>query len=332
VIRDRTIGVGLCLLLIALAGCGLLTGIDDLSKVGDMEDAATPPDEEIERPGQATPKRCDPNKPFGEPVRVQELWSADPDEDADARLTDDERTIYFQSTRETNDPKIHRVWVATRPNTNAEFGEPTLIELEPGVSYRDPAITPDGLTIFVQAGVEDSRIQFATRPDPGAYFFPPQDVPGLDLANEDERDPYLARDGRLLYTRMGPRGAEQPDIHVATGSVTDGYQSAGLARVNSTSWLERNPVLSADGRRIFFSSNRDSEPKWQRIWTAYRDDPTEVFGDPVPVTELAVPDGAHDYDAPTWLSVDGCVLYFASNRDSNRSGGPIHIFRAERRR
>lgn len=329
-IRDRTIGIGLCLVLIALAGCGLLTGIDDLAKVDDVEDAATPPDEAIDRPGQAPPKRCDPNKPFKEPIRVQELWSADPDEDADARLTDDERTIYFQSTRGT-DPRIHRVWVATRADTIAEFGEPTLIELEPGVSYRDPAITPDGLTIYVQSGVMDSRIQFATRPDPGAHFLPPQDVPGLDLANEDERDPFLARDGRLLYTRMGPRGEEQPDIHVATGNVTDGYQSTGLARVNSTS-LERNPVLSADGRRIFFSSDRDSEPKSQRIWTAYRDDPAGVFGDPVPVTELAVPDGAHDYDAPTWLSVDGCVLYFASNREANVWGGPIHIYRAERER
>lgn len=328
-IRGRTVG----LVPLALAGCGLLTGIDDLTKVDGVADAAAPPDDGIDPAEQARPKRCDPNKPFTKIVPVRELWSPDPHEDSDARLTDDERTIYFQSTRETEDPMVHRLWLATRPDPSAEFGEPTLIELTPGVNYRDPAITPDGLTIFVQMGTDDSRIQFATRPDPGAHFLPPQDVPGLDLADEDERDPFLTRDGRLLYTRMGPRGPdnEQPDIYVATGNLDEGFQSAGLARVNSPA-LERNPVLSADGRRIFFSSDRNTNKKWQRIWTAYRDDPTGVFGDPVPVSELTVPDGAHDYDAPTWVSVDGCVLYFASNRESNRVAGPIHIYRAERGR
>jgi len=331
VIRRRTVGVGPCLAPIVLAGCGLLTGIDELTKVDDVADAAPPPGngDGVE---QVRPKRCDPNKPFERIVPVEELWSPDPHEDADARLTEDERTIYFQSTRGTSDPMIHRVWVATRPDPSAKFGEPTLIELAPGVNYRDPSVTPDGLTIFVQAGVEDSRIQFATRPDPGAHFLPPQDVPGLDLANEDERDPFLTRDGRLLYTRMGPRDAVQPDLYVATGNVVDGFQSTGLARINSPTALDRNPVLSADGRRIFFSSDRDAAPGSQRIWTAYRDDPAGVFGDPVPVTELAVPDGAHDYDAPTWVSADGCVLYFASNRHSNAWAGPIHIYRAERGR
>jgi Tol biopolymer transport system component len=322
--RVRTVGAGLCLVAIALGGCGLLTGIDDLVNVPDPLDASTSSEASAPTPDAPTaPPRCDPEKPFETPTRVMDLSPEDGYEDGDARLSADERTVYFQSTRET-DPVLHRVWVSTRRDADASFEPPTLIELESGVSFYAPVVTPDGLTIVMQRGKEGSTLVFATRPDPGAQFLNLQNVRGTNAPGEDERDPFLASDGRLLFARVSAQGA---DVYIAAGSFKSGFAATALARINSTS-QERNPVLSADGRRLFFSSDRDSAAGTRRIFTATREDPTAPFGEPTQVSELAVPGGTHDYDAPTWISEDGCVLYLASNRGS--AAGQAHIFVARR--
>lgn len=329
--RVRTVGASLCPLALALVGCGLLTGIDDLANVPGFDASTTPSDSSSLPPDDTeAPARCDPNKPFGTPTRVTELSVDEEIEDSDARLSPDERTIYFQSTRET-DPKAHRIWVATRPDPDSKFETPTLIDLEPGTSFYDPVVTSDGLAIIVQRGNNGSKLQFSTRADPSAQFLPLQDVGGTDDPEQDERDPFLASDGRLLFTRMGPKGAPSPDLYIASGSINDGFTATALALVNTTS-LERNPVLSSDGLRLFFSSDRNGAAGTQRIFTASRDDPTAPFGEPTEVDELAVVDGIHDYDAPTWISPDGCVLYLASNREGSGAQGTTHIFVARRPR
>lgn len=75
----------------------------------------------------------------------------------------------------------------------------------------------------------------------------------------------------------------------------------------------RNPVLSADGREIFFSSEA-ATPGKLRIHRAERASPTAKFGTGTQVTELG---GTLSYEAPTWLSADGCYLLFTSDRSGD---------------
>lgn len=292
----------------------MITGIDDLTKV----DASLPiVDAGTVEPESGPPAgRCDPAKPFGPAARMSDFALAD-HEDSDARLSPDERTVWF--IRAPRDAGDRQVMTAKRADADARFDPPQLIELEVG-AYFDPVMSADGLTLIVQHGgrAEDAKLRFTTRADPGARFLPLSYLAGVDAPDASERDPFMTDDGRLMFSRAD-------DIYIATGDVTSGFAATALRGIN-TDKLERNPVLSRDGLRLYFSSDRETE-LGQRMFVATRPSVNEPFATATPLRELTVDGGTHDYDAPTWISPDDCVLYFASTREEDRL---VHMYVARR--
>jgi len=57
------------------------------------------------------------------------------------------------------------------------------------------------------------------------------------------------------------------------------------------------------------------------IWRAQRSSTTSPFGAPTLVTEL----NSELDDEPSWLSSDGCTLYFSSNRAGSSGGYDIFV-------
>jgi hypothetical protein len=84
-------------------------------------------------------------------------------------------------------------------------------------------------------------------------------------------------------------------------------QPVALDSLN-TIMTETAPLVTADELTIIFGSDRDSPNSrgGLDIWMATRPSPSAPFGAEHVVGELAT--AAHDI--PTWISPDGCHLYF----------------------
>lgn len=268
---------------------------------GDAASDAAPP-----------PPRCDRKKPFGAPVFIDSINSAD--HDADARLSADEKTLWFTSERGTVAPsKRHRMWKATRAGAGFDFVGIGLAFDYVDAELYDPTVSADGLTLVVQhtvTGANTANLEVATRAKPTDAFGPFTAI--LDAAGASERDPYFAADGTLLFTQDG---------RIARGKRVGSSWTSALVPELDALVAVRNPVMSADGREIFFSSDAGTPGKL-RIHRAERASVTAKFGAASRVTELG---GTASYEAPTWLSADGCQLLLTSDR-----GGGLDIYYAVR--
>lgn len=300
------------------------TPINPVKVDGAVDEDATIPETDagVDAETPIIPK-CDRSKPFGGATRVAGGVSTNNDDESDARVSVDERTIVFSSDRGTN-PKRNRFWTATRASASADFGAASLLLEDPTEPVYDATFGPTGLTVVFQAGgfSTPARLRFAMRANVGGPFTAAIDLPGANGAQTDERDPSLTTDGkRLVFTRNAPGGTS--DIFFATTldqkSITN---VAPIAELNGGS-NERDPVLTQEGLEIFFASDRLAGAGKMRIFHATRKSTSAPFGTPTPLTELA---GTLQYEAPTWTSPDGCVLYFSSDRSSTS----IDVYRAVR--
>jgi Tol biopolymer transport system component len=292
--------------LFAIAACGNVANVPDAPPVPD----ARPPD--------ATPPRCDVSKPFGAPVLLTDLNSAQNDDYV--WLPADELTVYVGSER-TGGLGAADLWIATRASASAAFGTLTDITSLDSTAYDErPSLTADGLAIFFDSnrGTDGHYdIYIATRADVSADFGPPSPVTAINAANANDQSPTISADGTVLYfmsDRAG--GAGGFDLYRATRANTStpfGTPTA-VAELNSAN-NDEDPVVSADGLTIFFESDRAGGPGSLDILKATRATTSDGFGTPVLVTELNTPTG----DWVTWLSADGCRLY-GGNNATNAAG------------
>ena len=117
---------------------------------------------------------------------------------------------------------------------------------------------------------------------------------------------HVAGWGFLVRGRSGSSGgatarprrpADLPPIRFATRKLT---------RVTSDRALDLEPHFSADGRWLYFTSDRTSGSLGGfDVWTATRADRSAVFG---AVTNLQAVNSAVD-ERPSFVSADGCRLY-----------------------
>ncbi len=252
--------------------------------------------------------RCDPAKPFGPVVLFP---SSGVDNDASGRLSGDERTLYFASDRGTS-PTRFRAWTATRQSTAEPFGVPVIVGDAPLGSLFDPAVTSDGLTAFFQltdsVSSSLSRLQVGTRSARTEAFRGFASVPGITGPGDDDHDPFLTENGSIFFARQSRDGGAKSDLYLASPFAKGFAPPAEVASLNTPA-SERDPVLSSDGLEVIFSSDRGQAGIF-RIYAATRSSPSAAFGPATKVLDLG---GSNAYEAPTWLSVDRCVLYLASN-------------------
>jgi len=209
-------------------------------------------------------QRGAPDGAFGAALPATGINSADAE--GTAFLGGDALTLYFFSDRDggAGGRDIYR---ATRGDTVSNFADISAVE---GVNGGDddhmPWLSPDERTIYFASnrdGDNDgTNLWFARRSSAQDGFEPPIEVPGM---NSSERDssPTLSADRRVLFfcsDRDG--GAGSDDVWMATREDADSDfgPPEPVPVVNGTS-SELNVALSADGRELIFSSNRDGGRK-----------------------------------------------------------------------
>jgi WD40-like Beta Propeller Repeat len=295
-VRRRSCGVAFRLLVsTALVGCGTVQRGGDDDGDGAQVDASSEEDAAMGA-DDASAAGCEPEGEFSPPVLLESLSSGAAD--YGARLTSDELTLFFASTR-TGDP---RVYVATRVSISEDFSQPQELLLSSGVIW--PATTGDGLTLYAQGSMDgtlgEDDIWRATRPSVDEPFGPLENVAAVNSTSDDS-NPYVLSDGDALYFMS--RRAGSTDIYRARREGDD-FAAPVLVLEGAV-----GPVVSSDELRIFMAMGNP-----QGIWTATRDAPDAPFGKPEPMDEL----NSDAVDRPAWISEDGCRLYFASTR----LGGP----------
>lgn len=250
---------------------------------------------------------CDLDKPFGALELVPGV-NAGTEDDRLPYLSPDELTMYFTSARPTTDggAATLAIWRATRAVNGGPFGGLTPVaEVNALSEVSGPAISADGASlVFEYLDVDHTDLYVSTKSS-GVWSAPAKLGNGINTP-DGEGFAYLVGD-ELWFSRG--YSAQLPDMWRAPKSGSTWGPPVRVDELSAKGAIA--PVLTPDGRRIYFGSfdvdNYD-------VWTASRASSTGAFGVPSTVAELKT-DGT---EIPRWVSPDGCRLYVSQLR---RNGG-----------
>jgi Tol biopolymer transport system component len=282
-------------------------------------DASAAPD------SSATPDASKPtcawDDPFGTPVPVVELNGPASSEEGSARLTPDEKTVYFHR-RTANALDI---FVAHKAPGAVQFGTPEPVTvLNSPTDDAHPTISSDGLTIaFARySALTEYDLFVATRQSINDDFLEPIPRGGLNNSLQNW-SPFLTADGALLLFTW-PTDPEPLRFAPLAASVfpsTDGGTPIERIGAHQT---DSFPVLTADQLTMYFSSRRPGSSE-DDIYVAHRATAMSAFS-AAKIVPNVNDDATFTADHPTWISPDNCRLYI----DSRRSGYQLDIFVATR--
>jgi len=244
-------------------------------------------------PGTPAALRCDPSQPFQDPVPVPGLVSGA----ARARFSQDEKTVYF-ALRLTDHWYLAQ---DTRSDRTAAFGVTNIsLLLFDSTSNLSPTLSGDGRTLYFESSWASAwHISVARRRSASASFASFAAI-AETYSPSGAGGPYLLPDESSLYFH---RADQNGDLFRIDRATTGFDAPVALDSVNSAA-LEAFPVVSPDGLVLYFVSVRGDTG--YDIWMASRSSRDVDFGSVQELRSLNTP----QYDIPTWISPDGCRLYF----------------------
>jgi hypothetical protein len=241
-------------------------------------------------------------------------------------LSSDERTAVLVRDRDDGLNYLDIV-IVRRQETSQPFGPPEPIANvnstadEVGVS-----LAADGSSLYLESNRTGTyRIHFARRPSASGLFSSPTPVDVMLGSTFADGGPYVTPSGDGLYFHAFT--SLTSDLFRGTRVTDVQFDVTLLAALNST-FNDAYPVVSPDERTIYFSSTRmDGGARGgEDIWMATRASTEDHFAGP---SNLATLNTAAD-ERPSWISEDGCRLYF--DRGGSAGGPATEIYVAERTR
>lgn len=287
------------------AALGACMGVDPIrpaSNDGGIDDAGTLSDADAVDPNRA----CDPAKAFGPPRPVLGL-STTAFAELGARFSPDEQTTYFARI---NPNGSSTVFMATRASADTEFGN---VKQVSGAEIADPeegapSATGDGKLLFFESyDLANRKSEIWTRgmSASGPSVAKPKALFGLVNGGLSQGGPYVLPDGHALYFHRTANDVSR--LYRAErieGQYANVTPIAGLRTKADES--DYGPVVTPDELTIYWSSLRGGSSE-TAIYVATRADTTSPFSDVRSVTEL----NANAVNlSPTFISADGCRLYF----------------------
>lgn len=253
---------------------------------------------------------------FVAPMLVAEL--SGPGADDDPTLTGDLLEIYFASDR-AGGAGEDDIWRSVRASASEPWQPPAPVaELNSAQQDEAPGITADGLEIYLSSSRGGGNdIWMSTRTSREEAWLPPTLVTELSSGSGDfQAQPSPSKLRLVLYRSSGDR-----DVYESTRVAVDQpWSSPATLSTISTPDGDRSPCLYGSELEIVFSSDRDSGTfDVQDLFWATRPALGDEFGSALPLTTVNSP---ADDDDP-WVSPDGRVLYFSSDR-----GGDTEIYEA----
>ncbi|MHB1036111.1 MAG: dockerin type I domain-containing protein [Pirellulales bacterium] len=209
---------------------------------------------------------------FGTPINLESINTSDLE--SGPSISADGLTLVFHSTR-PGGLGSGDIWMATRATTADPFDAP--VNLGPGVNSADyetvPDISADGLTLVFTSwrpeGQGSSDLWMAERLTTADPFLPAVNLGALVNSSEADGGPELSADGLTLYfhsKRAG--GLGDYDLWKTTRATKNDAFGAPVhldAPLNSV-YLDGNASVTADGKTLFFNSNRPGGQGMGDIW------------------------------------------------------------------
>ncbi|MBM3437230.1 MAG: tetratricopeptide repeat protein, partial [Bacteroidetes bacterium] len=199
-----------------------------------------------------------------------------------------------------------------------------------------PCITADNQTLLFTRLTKDPRSASGKQEDFFVSRFDSVWKPAVPLGQPinttcNEGAPTLSADGNILiFTACesldgygGDRkGYGRCDLFVSKRSGNEWLEPYNLGiPVNSGSW-ESQPSFSADGRTLYFVSNRDNN---YNIWFSSVDD-SGIWSEPRKLGENINTEG---YEGSVFIHPDNQTLYFSSNGHTGMGGLDIFVSRRD---
>jgi len=261
---------------------------------------------------------CDPAEPFTTITPIAELDGTG--NDFKPTLSSDELEIWYGYASGTTLHVMH----AQRTDRASAFGSAFVETAIDSLLPTDPALSPDGRTLFFAArgATASFSLYEATRANASADFGAGSPI-ALETTGE-QTSPFAAADGSLYFANDTGSGAA--DIYVAAPA-DGGFATPALVGSLSSTSNDEAVVLTDDGLWAYVTSDRTDLPNSgaSDVFLAHRASTVDGFGPLANASDL----NTSAYDRASWLSPDRCRLYLESNRDSD-GGGPTHVFVASK--
>jgi WD40-like Beta Propeller Repeat len=204
-----------------------------------------------------TAKRADASERFGAPERVASLNSDGVE--TSPIVSADGLTMWLGSDRAGGLGDLD-VWMATRTSRTAEWSALANVGAL-NSSAKDIPRPPGQRGLIMPIGSDRMdrgyySIYFAARETEAASFHTPALVEELSTRSVSTVDAFLTDDGNAIFFVSGPAFGPA-DLYVSARKSLDEKfgEPVGLEDLN-TPFDERDPWLSADGRQLYFSSDR----------------------------------------------------------------------------
>ena len=248
---------------------------------------------------------------FGPVVAVPEL--ASPAKTDNPTLTSDLLEIFFTSLRDPSG--VSHVWSAKRASRDAPFETPTIIaELVAPLAYEtSPAISADGLTLWFASdragGLGELDVWVSTRATRSSPWSGPINLAALNSVAKDLPRP-LGQHDHVMPMASERASAGRYQMYMAARPPGGAFETpVTLSELATTTLNTADGFLTDDGMTLFFTEGRVSAPADLNV--AWRRSPSGSFDARMSLDGLNTTDFE---ERDPWLSPDGSMLYFTSDR------------------
>ncbi|WP_026996579.1 OmpA family protein [Flectobacillus major] len=184
------------------------------------------------------------------------------------------------------------------------------------------SISPDGQTILVKGSYVNGQYEtrgfsIAKKTETGWSVPKKIDVPKYERLSRGKNEyGFLSADGKVLLMAFSEKKNSDEDDIYASFLENDGTWSTpmNLGDDINTNSTETTPFLAADGKTLYFSSNREGGKGSNDIYVAKRKDDTWIhWTEPQNIGE---PINTEEYDAYYTIPASGDYAYFISGKGS----------------
>jgi OOP family OmpA-OmpF porin len=183
------------------------------------------------------------------------------------------------------------------------------------------SISPDGQTVLLKGayvnGTYETRGFSISNKTTAGWTVPVKvDIPGYEQMSKGKNEyGYLTMDGKaILLAFARKKNSEDDDLYVSFFEDGRWTRPLELGDEINTKYSETTPFLSADGKTLYFSSDRPGGQGSQDIYLTRRlDDTWQHWRKP---QNLGSPINTEEYDAYYSISAKGDYAYFMSGKGS----------------
>ena len=258
-----------------------------------------------------------------------------------AKLSPNELSLYFVSTRPGGVGTGNDIWVSRRLSKESPWEAPVNLSMvNSAVDDGAPSFSPDGRLLFFNSGrpggqgAADVYVSRRTNPNDDLGWGPPVNLGPLVNTVGGERGPQFVLHGEngepTLYFNRGNIGLQGADLYAAPMS-RDGEPlgpAVLVPNVNVANANDAGQFVRRNGKEIWFWSERAGGLGDADLWMSSRTSVHDAWSEPV---NVGVPPNTEFAEERPSVSRDGRTLFFDSLRPDG-IGGSQDIWMSTRTR